>query len=361
MHQTLTSTGETFDNEYYRTHYSDLSYLRSTLEWHRFLQSIADAIVLGLRASKGFRGRLRRRISLRKALGPGRRDAWSGHFGIRYLTDQGRRTDLVRSALDRRADPRDLRSCTLYRSAGAHADRGSPRFNPKHDCHRAPNPFLIGSYRPGRSMTINLRPTRYWLERFAEAGFAPAPGFDATFLSPYAILFERSDEGRDDRSLAAFAEIVRQRLEVAKVLQTGRETHNRLEREVADLKMIEGQLRSELHSSRIRESKSQAMQNRLASVDAARRESAAAIKEIGIRLQAETSRANVAESRVRLLEQPKGRRIVRNIQRIPPDCPLWAARCGGASKGHSSGKSGRAVCSMPRTILRTIPMSPRTG
>ena len=104
-------------------------------------------------------------------------------------------------------------------------------------------------------VTINLRPTRYWLERFAEAGFAPAPGFDATFLSPYAILFERSDEGRDDRSLAAFAEIVRQRLEVAKVLQTGRETHNRLEREVADLKMIEGQLRSELHSSRIRESK----------------------------------------------------------------------------------------------------------
>ena len=35
---------------------------------------------------------------------------------------------------------------------------------------------------------VNVRPIRYWLERFAEAGFAPTLGFDATSLSPHAFL-----------------------------------------------------------------------------------------------------------------------------------------------------------------------------
>ena len=59
---------------------------------------------------------------------------------------------------------------------------------------------------------INVRPTIYWLRRFAEAGFAPVPGHDASFVSPHAMLLERSESGRDERSLRAFAEIVRQRL-----------------------------------------------------------------------------------------------------------------------------------------------------
>lgn len=59
---------------------------------------------------------------------------------------------------------------------------------------------------------INVRPIRYWLRHFAEAGYAPVVEYDATFVCPHAILFERSEEGRTERDLVAFAEIVRQRL-----------------------------------------------------------------------------------------------------------------------------------------------------
>ena len=62
---------------------------------------------------------------------------------------------------------------------------------------------------------INVRPTIYWLRRFAEAGFAPVPGYDATFVCPHAMLLERSESGRDEGSVLAFAEIVRQRLALA--------------------------------------------------------------------------------------------------------------------------------------------------
>jgi SAM-dependent methyltransferase len=59
---------------------------------------------------------------------------------------------------------------------------------------------------------VNVRPTRYWLRHFAAAGFAPVVEYDATYVCPHAILLERSDEGRTERDLTAFAEIVRQRL-----------------------------------------------------------------------------------------------------------------------------------------------------
>jgi SAM-dependent methyltransferase len=59
---------------------------------------------------------------------------------------------------------------------------------------------------------INVRPIRYWLRHFAEAGYAPVVEYDATFVYPHAILFERSEEGRTERDLVAFAEIVRQRV-----------------------------------------------------------------------------------------------------------------------------------------------------
>jgi SAM-dependent methyltransferase len=62
---------------------------------------------------------------------------------------------------------------------------------------------------------INVRPTRYWLNHFAEAGFAPLATYDATYVCPHAILFERTDEGRTERDLTAYAELVRQRIATA--------------------------------------------------------------------------------------------------------------------------------------------------
>jgi hypothetical protein len=59
---------------------------------------------------------------------------------------------------------------------------------------------------------ISVKPVIWWLHRFAAAGLAPVGDYDASFLTPHAYLLERSAEGRSARELAAFAELVRQRM-----------------------------------------------------------------------------------------------------------------------------------------------------
>ena len=54
MTPTLRSTGEIFDDEYYRIHCDDPAHPRSTPEWPNFFEPIADAIVLGLAPRKVF-------------------------------------------------------------------------------------------------------------------------------------------------------------------------------------------------------------------------------------------------------------------------------------------------------------------
>jgi chemotaxis protein histidine kinase CheA len=61
----------------------------------------------------------------------------------------------------------------------------------------------------------NVRPTAYWLARWAEAGFAPMQTHDATYLAPHAFMLERSETGRAPRDLAAFAGRVRDRVALA--------------------------------------------------------------------------------------------------------------------------------------------------
>lgn len=61
---------------------------------------------------------------------------------------------------------------------------------------------------------VNVRPPIYWLRRFAEAGFAPVPSFDASFLCHHAMLFEHTDAPIDEQLLLAQAEIIRLRLEI---------------------------------------------------------------------------------------------------------------------------------------------------
>ena len=61
---------------------------------------------------------------------------------------------------------------------------------------------------------VNVRPPIYWLRRFAEAGFAPVPGFDGSFLCHQAMLLEHRDGPIDEQLLLGQAEIIRLRLEI---------------------------------------------------------------------------------------------------------------------------------------------------
>jgi hypothetical protein len=105
-------------------------------------------------------------------------------------------------------------------------------------------PRVLFSSSPATSGAVkatNVQPIRYWLARFAEANFAPVVDFDSTFLYPHAILFEWSDEGRDDASLITFMEIVRRRQIFAEAREIEATNHIRLPREVAQFKPIETQ------------------------------------------------------------------------------------------------------------------------
>jgi len=225
---------EVFDLEYYRTHCGDLPYLRTTPQWLEFFRPIADSIVLALAPQKVFDAGC--------AVG----------FLVEMLWDRGVEThgrDISEFAISQvRADVKpwcevgsiadpiegsyDLVLCIEVLE---HMPPEEALSAIRHMTRAAPRILFSSSPTDLEEAThINVRPTRYWLERFAEAGFAPVPNFDATFLCPHAMLLERSEEGRDARSLAAFAEIVRQRLKVSDIRRKEAENRSNLQKSHAE-------------------------------------------------------------------------------------------------------------------------------
>lgn len=229
----MNSVSGTFNLEYYCYHLGDLPYLRSTPEWHQFFRPIADSIVLSLRPRKVFDAGC--------AVG----------FLLEMLWDRGVEThgrDISEFAISEvRADVRP------WCEVGSIADPIKGQYDlvlcievlehmPADEAVAAIRsitaaaPRVLFSSSPidlNEATHINVRPTRYWLEQFAEVGFAPVVDFDATFLCPHAMLLERSDNGRDERSLAAFAEIVRQRLKLAEANQNQAKAFGDLRQEIA--------------------------------------------------------------------------------------------------------------------------------
>ena len=83
---------------------------------------------------------------------------------------------------------------------------------------------------------INVRPIRYWIEQFENAGFVLDQNFDASFVCSHAMLFRRSDGHRRDLYLDLATSVMdlrmerfdlttelvglRARLQEAKVLET---------------------------------------------------------------------------------------------------------------------------------------------
>jgi SAM-dependent methyltransferase len=237
----LKSTGQSLDYEDSRARGGDLRYPRSTQEWRGFSQRIADAIVQCLRPRKVF-------------------DAGCGSgFLAEMLWDRGVETrgrDISEQAMA--AMRPDVRCwCEL----GSITDPIDGQYNlvlcvnvleymtikdalaAIHNITTiAPRVLFSSSPATSRAVdAINVRPVRYWLERFAEANFAPVVGFDPTFLYPHATLFEWSDEGRDDASLTAFTEIVRQRQIFAEAREIEAANRIRLLSEVANFKQTETQ------------------------------------------------------------------------------------------------------------------------
>jgi SAM-dependent methyltransferase len=237
----LKSTAHSLDYEDPQARDGDLRYLRSTQEWRGFSQRIADAIVERLGPRKVF-------------------DAGCGSgFLAEMLLDRGVETrgrDISEQAMAAmRPDVRcwcelgsitdpidgqyDLMLCVNVLEYMTKKDASAAIHNITNNAPRVL--FSSSPTTSGAVNAINVKPVRYWLERFAEANFAPVGGFDPTFLYPHAILFEWSDEGRDDASLAAFMEIVRQRQIFAEAREIEATNRIQLQHNVAKFKQTETQ------------------------------------------------------------------------------------------------------------------------
>jgi SAM-dependent methyltransferase len=236
----LKSIGDSFDYQHSRARNGDLRYARSTQEWRGFSQRIADAIVQGLGPRKVF-------------------DAGCGSgFLAEMLWDRGVETrgrDISEQAMaEMRPDVRcwcelgsitdpidgqyDLALCVNVLEYMTTKDALAAIHN-----ITTVAPRVLFSSSPTGSEAVDAINVTPWLGRFAEANFAPIVGFDPTFLYPHAILFERSDEGHDDRSLLAFAEILRQRQSFAKAREIEAKNRIELQREVVKFKRTETELR----------------------------------------------------------------------------------------------------------------------
>ena len=69
--------------------------------------------------------------------------------------------------------------------------------------------FSVTSWKGDPRFYRTVRPQRWWLERLADVGLAPVPGFDASFIAPNALLVERIATPVDPRALTAFEALLR--------------------------------------------------------------------------------------------------------------------------------------------------------
>ncbi|MHB8717875.1 MAG: rhamnosyltransferase WsaF family glycosyltransferase [Candidatus Dormibacteria bacterium] len=201
-----------YDAEYYHSHCGSVPYTADSEHWQAFYGSLADKIVLSLQPARVFDagcalGFLVAAFWDRNVEAFGRDVS---EFAISQARPDIRKYCSVGSITDPIDGPYDLVTCIEVLE-----------HIPEEEALDALKNLVTATDRILFSSTpsdldepthVNVRPIAYWLNKFAEAGFAPVVGHDASYVAPHAILFQRSEEGRSPRDLSAFAEIVRQRL-----------------------------------------------------------------------------------------------------------------------------------------------------
>jgi len=87
---------------------------------------------------------------------------------------------------------------------------------------------------------VNVRPVIYWLQSFAEVGFYPDLRFDASFVSPQALLLRKSRPKANEDILPFFADSINKKFhinaqqeEISRLAQSTQDLQRRLESEVA--------------------------------------------------------------------------------------------------------------------------------
>ncbi len=204
-----------YDEEYFRSGCGPRPYRKGEVAWEEFFAAVADNIVRSFSPAKVF-------------------DAGCGiGFLVEALWDRGVEAhgcDISEYAISKvRRDVAgycrigsvteaiegiyDLAVCieVLEHLDAEDADRAVERL-------AAVSDRVLFSSTPtdvGEPTHRTVRPSIYWLQRFARHGFAPVLGYDATYVSPHALLFERAGAPVPADLLVGAAELVALRVRVA--------------------------------------------------------------------------------------------------------------------------------------------------
>ncbi len=208
----MIATPAEYGPEYYASHCGPIPYDRSQEHWGRFFGGVADELIRLFRPAHVF-------------------DAGCAHgFLVEALRDRGVEAwgrDISEFAISQvRSDVRE------YCSAGSLAEPITGRYDlvvcievlehmPEAEAERAVANMCAVTDRIVFSSSptdftepthINVKPPIYWLRLFAANGFAPLTRLMIPSITPWALAFERSDSGRDERDLAVCADLVWYRL-----------------------------------------------------------------------------------------------------------------------------------------------------
>lgn len=234
--------GERFCAQYYARHCGDRPYTRQDPRWRSFFASIADEIVRSLSPQKVFdagcaMGMLVEALWDRGVEARGR-DVSA--YAIERVRPDMRGYCARGSVTDPIEGTYDLVVCieVLEHLADADARRAVEQMT-------AVSEAVLFSSTPtdfDEPTHVNVRPPIHWIRLFRAQGFAPRLSYDASFVCPHALLFERHEGVVTDELARGAAELVLARVSLA-------EMRARL-RDLADAHDAAARLEDELRATR---------------------------------------------------------------------------------------------------------------
>ncbi|MGY4429471.1 GT2 family glycosyltransferase/SAM-dependent methyltransferase [Bradyrhizobium sp. F1.13.1] len=210
-----TISQDDYDAEYYRSHCGPVPYSRSEPQWKQFFDEVARRLDEALAPKRVFDagcaiGFLIEALRLRGIEAFGRDYS---PYAIEQVPVGLKPYCEVGSIADEIAGRYDLITCVevLEHMPSLEGTRAISRM-----CQAAPLVLFSSTPRDFTEPThINVQPPLHWLRLFAECGFGPRAGHDATYLAPWAMLLERRPDRPSETELLAFAQLIAARVRLA--------------------------------------------------------------------------------------------------------------------------------------------------
>lgn len=227
----ILNPAQVYDEEYYNSHCGDRPYQKGDPGWTAFYAMVADNIIRAFRPRSVFDAGCGIGF-LVEALWDRSVEAF-GRDISEYAINQVRRDVQAYCSLGSITDPiegeYDLILCIEVLE---HLEEMSARIAASHLV--AAGPRILFSSTPidmDEPTHVNVRPPIYWLQLFADLGCRPVMSFDATFLAPHALVFERTNITPTREELLNAAELIRLRI----LHQSKEQELNRLASEAEEL------------------------------------------------------------------------------------------------------------------------------